>query len=338
MDLVSLRTPALLAASVLICAAASAQSRYATSVVSFNQGGGTGIFDTSMILGGPRGGAGTHVLTLGSGGDVTLAFDRIITDGPGADFVVFENTFEWMSTTFPEVAMVEVSTNGVDFARFPMRYSGPFGMFTGGFDLTPWGTYSGVTGHVPPIANVDTNSISPFNPLEGGGEGFDLADLADHALVVSGLVDLHDIHFVRLVDLVAGAEVDSRLVTVWDSGGALGNADIDSVAIINDTLDLDPTGPVVDFWRDDLGYVWLNLSDPDGFSDLNFATLRLSANLVETSFFRLRDFFILASSSPEGLLLRSPLPMYLMDFEMVLAASVEDMSGNKSVDQISMNR
>lgn len=333
-----MRMPALLGGSLLLCAAASGQSRYATSVVSYNQGAGTGIFDTSLILGGPRGGAGTHVLTLGSGGDVTLGFDRVITNGPGADFVVFENTFEWMSNTFPEVAMVEVSTNGVDFARFPMRYDGPFAMFQGSFEMTPWGTYSGLTGHVPPIANVDTNTISPFNPMEGGGEGFDLADLANHALVQSGLVDLNTINYVRLVDLVAGAEVDSRLVTIWDSGGVDGNADIDSVAIVHDTLDLDPNGPTLDFWRDDLGYVWLNLSDPDGFTDLNFSTLRLSSNLVETPFYRLRNFFILAQSTPEGLLLRSPLPMYLQNFHMILAASVEDQAGNKSVDQISLNR
>ena len=51
----------------------SAQSRFATQVVSFSQGGGSGgIFNTSNILGGPRGagfGAGSlHVLTLGEGG------------------------------------------------------------------------------------------------------------------------------------------------------------------------------------------------------------------------------------------------------------------------------
>ncbi|MDF1838081.1 MAG: hypothetical protein P1V35_09450 [Planctomycetota bacterium] len=338
MNLLSMRMPALIGGSLLLCASAMGQSRYATSIVSFNQGAGTGIFDTSLILGGPRGGAGTHVLTLGSGGDVTLGFDRTITNGPGADFVVFENTFEWMSNTFPEVAMVEVSTNGVDFARFPMRYDGPHDFFAGSFDMTPWGSYSGVTGHVPPLANVDTNVLSPFNPMEGGGEGFDLADLSDHVLVLGGMVDLNAIHYIRLVDLEAGAEVDSRLVTVFDSGGALGNADIDSVAVVHDTLDLDPTGPVLDFHRDDLGYVWLELTDPNGFGDLNLATLRLSANLVETPFYRLRDFFILMSATNEGIILRSPLPMYLQDFHMVLAASVEDMSGNKSVDQISLNR
>jgi hypothetical protein len=328
----------LIGSSILLCASALGQSRYATSVVSFNQGAGTGLFDTSLILGGPRGGLGTHVLTLGSGGDVTLGFERVITNGPGSDFVVFENTFEWMLQTYPEVAMVEVSTNGVDFARFPMRYDGPHGLFAGTFDMAPWGSYSGVTGHVPTLANVDSNLLDPFNPLEGGGEGFDLADLEDHALVLGGLVDLNAIHYVRLVDLEAGTQVDSRLVTVWDSGGALGNADIDAVAVVHDTVDLDPTGPVIDFWRDDLGYVWLQVSDPNGFGDLNFSTLRLSANLVETPFYRLRDFFILMDSNFEGITLRSPLPMYLQDLHMIMAASVEDLTGNKSVDQISLNR
>lgn len=324
--------------SLSLAVSASAQVEYATSVVSFNQGGGSGIFDPALILGGPRGGAGTHVLTLGTGGDVTLDFDVTLTDGPGADFIVYENGFEWNGLTFPEMAMVEVSTNGVDFARFPMRYDGPQGPFISTFELLPWGIYSGLTGLVPPVANVDTNSIDPLNPVLAGGEAFDLADLHDHPLVAMGLVDLHAVEYIRLVDLIAGNEVDTRFVTIWDTGGPDGNADIDAVAVINHLGNQNPHGPTIDLRRDPIGYIWLEISDPNGFSDINLGTLQLSVNLQPLSFSRLRDFFILDHAGPQGLVLRTPLPVILENYQAVLAVSVEDNSGLFSTDQISLNR
>ena len=324
--------------SLCLAASASAQVEYATSVVSFNQGGGSGIFDQSLILGGPRGGAGSHVLTLGTGGDVTLAFDVTLTDGPGADFIVYENGFEFGGLTFPEMAMVEVSSNGVDFARFPMRYDGPQGPFMSNFELLPWGVYSGLTGLVPPVANVDTNTIDPLNPVLAGGEALDLADLHSHPLVQMGLVDLQAVEFIRLVDLIAGNEVDTRFVTIWDSGGVDGNADIDAVAVINHTGNQNVHAPTIDLWRDTIGYIWLEISDPNGFSDINLGTLQLSVNLQALSFSRLRDYFVLDHSGPQGLVLRTPLPVILEDFQAVLAVSVEDSSGLFSTDQISLNR
>jgi hypothetical protein len=61
-------------------------------------------------------GSTTHAVSLGDGGQITLSFARPITDGPGPDLAVLENSF---SDTFLELAFVEVSTNGVDFVRFP---------------------------------------------------------------------------------------------------------------------------------------------------------------------------------------------------------------------------
>lgn len=338
MQTIAFRSALLLAGASLALSSATAQSRYATSVVSFHQGGGSGVFDQNLILGGPRGGAGSHVLTLGSGGDVTLGFDVTITNGPGADFVVFENGFEFNGQIYPEMAMVEVSTNGVDFARFPIRYDGPQGPFASVFELLDWGVYSGLTGAIPPLANVDTNTLDPFNPVEGGGEAFDLDDLSDHPLVHSSLVDLNQIHYVRLVDLVAGQELDFRLVPVWDSGGPDGNADIDAVAVIHDTTSVLPNAPTVNFWRDDLGYVWLEISDPDGIGTIDWPNVGMTANNQPSPFYRLRNFFVLAASDANGITLRSPLPMYLQDFKMVLSLSASDLDGNTSVDQISLNR
>lgn len=59
---------------------------------------------------------GMGVVSLGDSGVATLAFNPSIANGPGPDFAVFENSF---SSNFLELAFVEVSSNGVDFYRFP---------------------------------------------------------------------------------------------------------------------------------------------------------------------------------------------------------------------------
>ena len=56
------------------------------------------------------------IVSLGNGGQITMTFAQPITDGAGADFAVFENAF---SDTYLELAFVEVSSDGVNFFRFP---------------------------------------------------------------------------------------------------------------------------------------------------------------------------------------------------------------------------
>jgi hypothetical protein len=145
---------------------------FATQVVDYSPGSGGGIFVATNILGGPHGGGlangSLDVTTLGVGGTVTVGFDVTIADGPGADFTVFENPFTFSGEVFSEVAWVEVSTDGIHFARFPSSYAGPS---TGipGF-TAPWGTYAGLTGCVPVMCDVTSNTISPFDPVVSGGE------------------------------------------------------------------------------------------------------------------------------------------------------------------------
>ena len=52
-------------------------------------------------------------------GRITVTFDRPICDGDGADFAVFENGFLAGQDIWAELGYCEVSSNGVDFARFP---------------------------------------------------------------------------------------------------------------------------------------------------------------------------------------------------------------------------
>jgi len=55
------------------------------------------------------------IVSLGDGGSATLSFNAPIINGAGADFAVFENSF---NNTFLELAFVEVSSDGITFFRF----------------------------------------------------------------------------------------------------------------------------------------------------------------------------------------------------------------------------
>lgn len=135
------------------------------------------------------------------GGHITLAFgDRAagtaIRNGGGYDFVVFENAFVSQSTTalgslqgqmLAELAYVEVSSNGRDFVRFPC------------VSLTPdaVGRYGTINvGNIHNLAGKHPNANVVCT-----GTPFDLDDLANHADVVSGRVDLNDIGYIQITDV-----------------------------------------------------------------------------------------------------------------------------------------
>ena len=308
-----------------------AQSLFATSVVDFQQGSGGGLFDTSLILGGPLGaglGSGSlDVLTLGDGGSVTLGFDVTIVDGPGADFSVFENGFAFGSAVFAEIAYVEVSTDGVAFARFDSSY-GPVGGGAGGG--TEMGAFSGVAGGMPVLANVSVDPTSPFDPSSSGGESFDLAELTDHPAVLAGTVDLDDVRFVRLADVLPGESDSSGQLFV---DGGFGGADFDAVAVLHHANG-PATPPVCDLELDAAGHLVMRLGDPDGFSDLNPATLALSVNLVPLPFDALFQFMVIDSFDGQVGVLRTPSPVTGAGVTLALGLSVSDDGGDQSGDQL----
>lgn len=325
-------------------------SLFATQVVDYAPGTGGGIFTASNILGGPRGagfGSGSlDVATLGVGGSITVGFDVTIADGPGVDLTVFENGFEAGAGVFAEVAWVEASTDGIHFARFPSRYAGPAAGLPG---VAPYGTYSGLPGGSPVLANVLTNSISPFDPVVSGGDALDLADLADDPLVTGGLVDLAAIHFVRLVDIPHASGTDSDGHVIWDNSGPGGSADYDAVAVIQHTGSIAPTQPVVDFFLDASGYLNLRLEDPDGFGDLDRGTLHASFDHrslafrskhasfdAELDYGRLRLLLPVATPTPNGVVLRSAAPVVGSGRKGILSVSIRDRAGSFSADQIAL--
>ncbi len=108
----------------------------------------------------------THVLSLGRGGSIVVEMtDNAIVDGPGDDFVVFENPFNQggdPSNRFIEAGIVSASDDGVVFVRFPpsIDRSRPLG--------DP-ARYRGVAG-VEPV-------LPGYGPDRIGGDRFDLAAL-----------------------------------------------------------------------------------------------------------------------------------------------------------------
>ncbi len=242
------RGAAILAAAGLVALlppAAHADQFYASQIISHTPGTSlqTGFQDTNDILGGPSGdpGGSTHVLNLGVGGQITLGFNtadavRTITNGNGADFIVFENAFYAngdQTKSFAELVFVEVSSNGTDFARFPTLSLTPSTVI--GFGTINPANVTGFAGVHQVLANIDTNSIDPFDPAVAGGDAFDLSTLGTNALVLTGQVNLNDIRYIRLIDVLGnGSLLDSLGNRIYDpTGSGSGGSDIDSVAVIH---------------------------------------------------------------------------------------------------------
>lgn len=182
---------------------------------------------------------GSSLVSLGDGGSITVTFDAPITNGPGADFAVFENGFAFGDLVFAELGYVEVSSNGSDFARFPSA------------SLTQTATQVGSFG------GIDPTDIYNLAGKHAGGLGtpFDLSDLLSLASVSGGVVDVTSIAHVRIVDVVGRITPTAGYVPSVDSLGnvindpyatnfASSGFDLDAVGVINSVVP-DPTGLAV---------------------------------------------------------------------------------------------
>ncbi len=327
---------ALCSASVVSLSA----SEFATTIVQANLGPNANpSFPPANLLGGPLGGGLTNgsvdVVVLGTGGSITVGFNVTIQDGPGADFLAFENGFSFVtpSDIFAEVAFVEVSSDGVNFARFPSRYGGP-PVQQPPFGTLPMGTFAGLVGGMPGIANVATNVIPPEDPVRAGGEAFDLAELATDPLVVGGFVDLSAITQVRFVDAPEGVSLDSLGNPIWDHGGASGSADLDAVVVVNHPATATPNQPVCDLAIDSAGFIVLRLGDQNGFLDLDLTKLRASFNLVEFPFFAVLPVFVPTSFDGSVYELKTVAPVVGAGITGAFAVSAADFAGGFSGDQV----
>jgi len=253
------RSIAALGVVALCGASARADQFFATTIESVTPGSrqATIFSQTSRALGGPRGDvAGVDqsldVYNLGIGGSITLSFNdgaqqRVIHDAAGPDFLVFENPVNaGPNTVFAELMFVEVSSNGIDFARFPTLSDTPGPVEDLG-TIDPRNV-SGFAGVCPVFADIDTpTGPNPFNPATAGGDPFDLARLLTHPLVESGAVDLQNVRYVRLIDILGdGSTPDFRGLPIYDGTGDRNNgADLDALAVINGAHLPEPTAATI---------------------------------------------------------------------------------------------
>lgn len=130
-----------------------------------------------------------QVVSLGAGGWVALSFEAPIIDGPGPDFIVFENAFTYgpnNALVFDEWLQVAVSKDGTTWHTFPNDCE----------------TGAGMAGRTPTAAF----GANYQDPAQSGGDAFDLQDLG-----------IDSIYHVRVTDAVACQPADAlRLAAELD--------------------------------------------------------------------------------------------------------------------------
>lgn len=157
------------------------------------------------------------VVSLGDGGFAICTFPQPITNGSGYDFAVFENSFD---DSFLELAFVEVSSDGINFFRFPAHSLIDTLIQTASFGLT------------------DATKINNLAGKYRGGYGtpFDLEELAG-----TPDLDIQNITHVKVIDVVGsienkfatrdafGNKINDPFPTPFPSGGF----DLDAIGVIN---------------------------------------------------------------------------------------------------------
>jgi len=156
------------------------------------------------------------VVSLGDGGVATCTFSFPISNGPGFDFAVFENSF---TNNFLELAFVEVSSNGSDFFRFNST------------SLTDTILQLGPFEYIEP--NKINNLAGKYRL--GYGTPFDLQEL-------SGIdsLDITKITHVRIIDVVGSINTmyatrdgtGRKINDPWPTQFFTGGFDLDAIGVI----------------------------------------------------------------------------------------------------------
>jgi hypothetical protein len=158
------------------------------------------------------------IVSLGDGGSAICRFRLPLKDKPGYDFAVFENSF---SDTYLELAFVEVSSDGINFFRFPSHSATDTITQTGPFDT------------------LDCRKIKNLAGKYRGGYGtpFDLNELKN----VSGL-DIDKITHIKIVDVIGSvnnqyASRDSQKNKVndpWPTRFPSSGFDLDAIGVMHE--------------------------------------------------------------------------------------------------------
>jgi len=161
--------------------------------------------------------SGLGVVSLGDGGFAICTFEHPIRNGAGYDFAVFENSFDGL---FIELAVVEVSSNGIDFVRFATHSLTDTTIQKGTFDLLD--------------ATQLNNLAGKYRA--GFGTPFDLQEL-----VSNPLLDVENITHVKVIDVVGslsdkfatrdafGNKINDPFPTPFESSGF----DLDAIGVLH---------------------------------------------------------------------------------------------------------
>jgi len=164
--------------------------------------------------------ADNSTISLGDEGIATLNFIYPIVNGPSWDFVIFENAFD---DFFLELAFVEVSSDGVNFFRFPAH------------SLTQTDT------QITTFGTLNTTEINNLAGKYRGGYGtpFDLSELPSYTAL-----NIQQITHIRIIDVVgsidtaygttdtAGNMINDPFPTPFASSGF----DLDAVGVIHQVV------------------------------------------------------------------------------------------------------
>jgi len=298
--------------------------------------------DPTRMLGAPKGlGANmgsTDTYTLGVGGQVVLELDARAVDGPGTDLVVYENPFVVLGSffdTWVELCTVEVSTTGFDWIAFPTQYLGPQGPFNPLIGLPNW-WFRGFAGVSTFAASSEPGGTSPLDIVHGGGDAFDLADLAGDPLVAAGLVDLQNIRYVRLTDVQAGQETDGSGHIVWDCGDVdFAATDIDAICATNNTASVSLGRPWVELSIEPVGandWLFLEIGDPNGLWQV-VPNISASNNGLIVSFYNLLHYFVILELDDVHVRLAAG-PVVPQIPPTLMKVAVEDGTGLRAGDAV----
>jgi hypothetical protein len=160
------------------------------------------------------------IVSLGDKGVAILEFPVPIKNGPGPDFAVFENGFNVGTLQFLELAFVEVSSDGINYVRFPSISKTDATIQLGGF--------------APMDASLIYNLAGKY--VANYGTPFDLDELKNNTLL-----DINNITHVKIIDVIGtidlvesskdslGNPINDPYATPFASSGF----DLDAVGVIN---------------------------------------------------------------------------------------------------------
>ena len=169
-----------------------------------------------------------NIISLGDSGIAILQFNYPVTNKNGPDFAVFENGFLKEPNSplaFLELAFVEVSTDGIEYVRFPAISEIP------------------TDNQVDSFGFIDARYIHNFagKYINNYGTPFDLDAVS--GLTENTTVDINNINYIKIIDATgtinpeyASYDAQNNIVndpfpTAFSSGGF----DLDAVGVIHNT-------------------------------------------------------------------------------------------------------